>query len=102
MTTKTDSYSGKPFYSVPLLVQNRIDEWWKNKFFLYDNQGGGDTNRILSIFEYACRRYGCCVFLVDNLMTARFHGENEADYYRAQSEFTGRLVEFAKKNEVHE
>jgi len=101
VVAKTDTYSGKPFCSVSPSVQTQIDEWWKNRFFLYDNQGGGDVNRILSIFEYACRRYGCCVFLVDNLMTARLHGESETDYYRAQSEFTGRLVEFAKKNEVH-
>lgn len=101
VTAKTDTYSGKPFYSVSPFIQSQIDEWWKDRFFLYDNQAGSDGRQILRIFQYACRRYGCCMFLVDNLMTARLSGGNDADYYRAQSEFTGELVEFAKKNEVH-
>lgn len=101
VTAKTDTYSGKPFYSVSPFIQSQIDEWWRDKFFLYDNQGGSDEGRIIRIFEYACRRYGCCMYLLDNLMAVRLGGSSDADYYRAQSEFTGRLVEFAKKNEVH-
>jgi twinkle protein len=38
---------------------------------------------------------------VDNLMTARFSTSADRDFFRAQSNFTGRLVEFAKKFEVH-
>jgi twinkle protein len=34
-------------------------------------------------------------------MTARFSTSAERDFFRAQSNFTGRLVEFAKKFEVH-
>ena len=41
------------------------------------------------------------MFLVDNLMSARFKAMRESDFFRAQSNFTGRLVEFAKKYEVH-
>lgn len=98
-----DRWSGKEFYMVSPLIQKRIDEWWKGKFFLYDNRlaSASDEDSILSVFEYTVRRYGCCVFLVDNLMTARFSTSADRDFYRAQSSFTGRLVEFAKKNEVH-
>ena len=98
-----DRWSGKEFFSVSPLIQKRIDEWWKGKFFLYDNRlaSASDEDSILSVFEYTARRYGCCVFLVDNLMTARFSASADRDFYRAQSNFTGRLVEFAKKNEVH-
>jgi len=98
-----DRWSGKEFFSVSPLIQKRIDEWWKGKFFLYDNRlaSASDEDSILSVFEYAVRQFGCCVFLVDNLMTARFSTSADRDFYRAQSNFTGRLVEFAKKNEVH-
>lgn len=98
-----DRWSGKEFYTVSPLVQRRIDEWWKGKFYLYDNRlaSASDEDSILSVFEYVVRRFGCCVFLVDNLMTARFSTSADRDFYRAQSNFTGRLVEFAKKNEVH-
>ena len=100
---KTDPYSGRQFHSVPLTIQHQIDAWLKGKFFLYDNTapGGSSEDSILSLFDYAVNRYGCSVFLVDNLMTARFAASGDKDFYRAQSNFTGRLVEFAKAREVH-
>ena len=99
----TDRFSGKSFYRVTDDAMPKIDEWWRQRFFLYDNKiaAASDENSILSVFEYAVRRYGCSVFLVDNLMTARFSTSAERDFFRAQSNFTGRLVEFAKKFEVH-
>lgn len=99
----TDRYSGKSFYRVTENAMQKIDDWWRQRFFLYDNKiaAASDENSILGVFEYAVRRYGCSVFLVDNLMTARFSTSAERDFFRAQSNFTGRLVEFAKKFEVH-
>ena len=95
--------SGKTVFAVPTAATKLIDEWWGKRFFLYDNRvsAASDENSILSVFEYAVRRYGCAVFLVDNLMTARFSTSADRDFYRAQSNFAGRLVEFAKKYEVH-
>ena len=34
-------------------------------------------------------------------MSARFGASNDGDFYRGQSNFVGRLVEFAKREEVH-
>lgn len=99
----TDPRSGKAYWRVPTPMMERIDQWWKGKFFLYDNRvaAASDENSILSVFEYALRRYGCALFLVDNLMSARFSTSADRDFYRAQSNFVGRLVEFAKKSEAH-
>lgn len=103
LTQKTDNESGRAFYSVPPHIQKRIDEWWENRFFLYDLgiSTAHDEDSILDIFTLAHRRYGCDVFLVDNIMTTRFKGTRDVDFYRAQSNFTGRLVSFAKKHGVH-
>lgn len=98
---RQDRFSGKTFYSVPSVVQKQLDDWWRGRFLLYDNRLANDENSLLQVFEYAVRRYGCCVFLVDNLMTTRFSTSADRDFYRAQSNFTGRLAEFAKRNEVH-
>lgn len=100
---KTDPYSGRQFCSVSPMIQRQLDTWCKGKFFLYDNTapGGNSEDSILSLFDYAVNRYGCSIFLVDNLMTARFGTSSDKDFYRAQSNFTGRLVEFAKAREVH-
>ena len=39
--------------------------------------------------------------MVDNLMSTRFNVSKDNDYYRAQSNFTGRLVDFAKRFGAH-
>lgn len=95
-------YSGKAYFAPTAQASAGIDRWWAGNLFLYDNaiSGATDEAKILRVFEMAHLRYGCDVFLVDNLMTARFDVAGE-DYYRAQGEFVGRLVDFAKRNDVH-
>lgn len=99
----TDPDTGKCLFHVPKPVQDRIDEWWQGQFFLYDLgiAAAHDEDSILNVFTQARRRFGCDVFLVDNIMTAGLKGGRNADYYRAQSSFVGRLVTFAKRNGVH-
>ncbi|MPM18639.1 hypothetical protein SDC9_65052 [bioreactor metagenome] len=101
ITCQTDPGSGKEYYSVPQAVQSLIDDWWAKRFLLFDNtvSSSNDADAILEVFNYAVRRYNCCVFLIDNLMSIRMQGDQ--DYYRQQGEFTGRLAEFAKKQGVH-
>ena len=53
------------------------------------------------MFTYAVKRYDCKLFMVDNLMTARFDGLSDSDYFRRQSNFVGELVRFAKAYDVH-
>lgn len=79
-----------------------IDEWWRGSFLLYDigTSTYHDAASILRVFRYAHRRYGAKVYLVDNLMTARFRG-SDRDFYRAQSEFVAELASFAHDNNVH-
>lgn len=82
----------------------KLKAWYNGRFWLYDNSYTGDNAEakgILKIFEYAVKRYGCRVFLVDNLMTSRFDIANDQNYYRAQSNFVGELVNFAKTYNVH-
>lgn len=100
---RKDEESGRIFHTVPPAIRKRIDEWWEHRFFLYDLgiSTAHDEDSILDVFTLAQRRYGCDVFLVDNIMTARFKTGRDADFYRAQSNFTGRLVGFAKKYGVH-
>lgn len=97
--------SGKTSFEISDFVREKIDKWWDGLFFLYDNEipGASGEDSILRIFEYVDRKYGCSVYLVDNLMSTRFKGaeNNRENFYQAQSSFTGRLVEFAKKHYVH-
>lgn len=89
---------------IPKQTIQKIKLWHKGKFFLYDNEissQNAENTGILKMFALAAKRYGCKVFLVDNLMTSRFDGKSESDYYRAQSNFVNELVNFAKTYNVH-
>ena len=99
---EVDPHSGKEYYLVDTQTEAKIRDWLDGRFFLYDNTiaDANNAESILSIMGLAANRYGCRIFLCDNLMTARF-SQRGGDYYREQSEFVGRLVEFSKANNVH-
>lgn len=103
VTQYDDPYSGKTFYNVNEDVIKYIDEWWNGKLFLTDigQKNAHDENTIMKLFEYSNRRYGADVFLLDNIMTAELRNESTLGFYRAQSVFTGRLVAFCKRLNVH-
>lgn len=98
-----DGKEGKPFGVIANETSSRIRDWYRGKFWLYDNSivDNGEETSILKVFQYAAKRYGCKVFLVDNLMTSRFNVQKDGDFYRAQSNFVGELVHFAKAFEAH-
>ncbi len=98
-----DKRSGKHIPTVPQQIQTQIDEWMDRRFYLYDigSSATHDAETILRIFAYAHNTYACNVFLVDNIMTARFKVGRDADYYRAQSNFVADLVSFARRSGVH-
>jgi twinkle protein len=98
-----DSVRSKDVNYVESSIVEKIKNWYAGKFYLYDNSISKQTEEssILNIFKYAVNRYDCKVFLVDNLMTANFEFANEKDYYRAQSNFVGKLKDFANKYNIH-
>ena len=82
-------------------VTKSIDEWMRDKFFLYDSRDSVATDKdLFNVFENAVRRHGCKVFLVDNLMTTNYEGLDR-DFYRSQSKFVGEIMNFAKNWGVH-
>lgn len=88
----------KPF--VPTVTAQKIRTWYRNSFFLYDNETTISADNVMSIFEYAAQRYNCKVFLVDNLMML-MGGSGSDDYYRRQSDFIMRCTAFAKSFQCH-
>lgn len=98
---KTDPRSGKNICYVSPVIQQRIKAWLSGKFFLYDNtvvQEISQTDSILKVFEACARRYGCKLFLVDNLMSALTSADEEN---KAQAKFTAQLKAFASKYKAH-
>lgn len=82
-------------------ASDKIRKWLKGRFFLYNNQFTGNDNNIIDVFRYAYKTHNCRVFLVDNLMTAKYDTDSRENYYVQQSRFVGELVRFAKTYNVH-
>lgn len=89
---------GAERYAVDPWAEPRILSWLGRKLILYDNGivKSSERNSILERFAIARQAYGCDMFFVDNLMTARIPIDQERDFYRAQSNFVRDLAEDRK------
>lgn len=77
---------------------SKIEEWYRERAYLYDNQSTSDDELedLLQTIEKAVQQYGIQLVLLDNLMTALDVGMS-VDLYRAQSKFVDKLVKMAKR-----
>lgn len=82
-------------------VISKLENWYKDMFYVYDSYTTNEPMKILDLCEIAARRYDCKVFLIDNLMTTGCDGIKSDNYYQSQSIFVGKLVEFTKRYNVH-
>lgn len=103
LVEQPDPRTGRMEYAPSKEAVRAIDQWLEGSFLLTDlrQSNAHDEDNILRLFEYAYRRYGCSVYLVDNIMTASLKGEVELGHYGAQKAFTQRLSAFAKRHDVH-
>lgn len=75
----------------------RLHEWYADKLWVFDVTGRIDYKRVLQVFEYAYRRYGIRLFVLDNMSKL---GMGEDDY-NGQKEFTEALTSFTMSHDVH-
>ena len=76
-------------------------DYYRDRFYLFDNNEVFEANQsesILKVFTMAVRRYGCKLFLADNLMTALSDSDDET---KAQGRFANALKKFATRYHVH-
>lgn len=101
ITTKYDPVKGQQVPVIPKNIEQAIMNWYDGHFFLYDNQEIFESNQsesIIEVFTTAVRKYGCDLFLVDNLMTALSDSDEET---KAQGRFVNALKRFANRFKVH-
>jgi twinkle protein len=102
--TKFDTMREKNVEYVPDEYYEVLNEWIKNKLYIYDNtvleRKTLKEASILEIFKYAAKRHDCKLFLIDNLMTARNQFEGGYDFYKNQGEFIGSFKTFANDYNV--
>ena len=98
---KYDAVRGMRVPCISPMVQQRLSEYYRDRFYLYDNTELFESNQseaILKVFVTAARRYGCKLFLADNLMTALSDSDEET---KAQGKFANALKRFANQYHVH-
>ncbi|WP_417793088.1 toprim domain-containing protein [Terasakiella pusilla] len=72
-------------------------DWWEDQFYVFERVGKSNVDHMLSIFDYALRRYGCDTFIVDSLMRLGVGSED----YEGQEKAVYKLVNWAVENNVH-
>ena len=100
LEVKTDSRNGKHYAMVPKDIEGRIRKWLDGHFFLFDNttvEQGTLIDSLIKRFKICSRRYGCSLFLVDNLMMLSSGMEDE---YKMQAKITAALKQFAVSNDA--
>lgn len=98
---RTDPRSGKNICYVPLEIQERIRTWMAGKLYLFDNGYVFEEDQqtaVMKSFEMCARRYGCQLFLIDNLMSLLTTADEEN---KAQARFMAKIKAFASKYKVH-
>ena len=98
---KTIPSSGKNVATISTKIWDRVGAWLQGKMYLYDNKIVFEEDpsvSVIKLFEICARRYGCKLFLIDNLMSILTTGDDEN---RAQAKFMARVKAFATKYRVH-
>lgn len=86
-------------YYVPRMITDRIVKWAKGRFFLYNNDYSSNYAQILNdVLEIIA--HGVRLIILDNLFAMDLEGL-EGDENGRQKAFILRLVDIAKKNDVH-
>ena len=90
---------GDKWYLVPDETAKRIEQWYYDNVFIYDNNSVDSEDEfesLLETVEQAVQRYGINLVCIDNLMTA-LDIDLKDDLYRSQSKFVHRLKKLASK-----
>lgn len=88
-------------YSVQAEKLSKIERWYGDHAFFYDNGAILDSEydedeTLIQTMRTAAMQYDCRVFFIDNLMTA-MDDDISCDIYRQQSNFVKELAKFAKE-----
>jgi twinkle protein len=83
-------------------IVKMIKEWHRNCLYMYDRNARetvGNLDVFFEVMELAAKRFGCKLFIIDNLMSIL---EEHADsLYSDQANFVQRCKDFATRNWAH-
>ena len=75
--------------------------WLGEWFYVVDIDDDVSMDKIFDVFEYSARRFGVEIFVIDSLMKVDLNCSNDKEEQKSQKKFINKLVQFAKKFQVH-
>lgn len=99
---ETTNKFGEQTYFVTNSDTEKINDWYRGKFLVYDNTMVSDENEnLLKTIESVIVQFGTQVVLIDNLMTAiDLDCEVESNKWERQSKFVKKLTRIALQYNV--
>ena len=95
--------NNQPVSSIPADMLHKINEWYTDLAYIYDNNilndDSSELESLLDTIEASIQRYDIKLICIDNLMTAMDAMPGE-DFYQAQSNFVKQLKKLAVKYDV--
>lgn len=94
---------GNILYSIPDDVGAKINEWYRDRLYLYDKKfvpARGEYAALKDVVKEAVDEYGVRFVCIDNLMTAMETVQSINELNLAQSRFVGELADIAKTRDV--
>ena len=98
--TQSKNRFGDPEYSISGNVLDRINAWYRNRAFVYDNAILDGSESLTDTVEKVITRHNAQLVCIDNLMTAMDRVTEQKNLYLAQSNFVGKLKALAVKYSV--
>ena len=87
-------------YYAPRNICDRINEWDKEKLFLYNNEYGSKWNQLFCDIKEIVEKEKINLIILDNLMSLNISAY-DGDKYTQQTLFINEIKEYAKMNNVH-
>lgn len=86
-------------YDVEDRAYDKIMEWLKEKFYLFNNNYGNNFSQVISDLDEVVKK-GAQLIVIDNLMALQISNLG-GDKNEKQKQFILEVVEFAKRHNVH-
>ena len=92
----------RAFYYPTQQAEERVKKFYHDSILLYSSSDELDTSGdgIINAMTMAYKRYGCDVFLIDNLMCISFENTNEDSKWDSQKKFIIKLMNFTNQYNV--
>lgn len=91
--------NGSKYYKVAPDAKGKINDYYRNRCFIYRDDQSNKLDDILASMEECARRKGCRFFQLDNLMTIDIGSDADSELVK-QTDCINRLVQFARKYQV--